>query len=96
MSTFLERNKRVSIKQGMDLLSTLAALQYFYLVPSTAISYAHKRKLLHRDLKLTNILIGAGGKLKLTGFGMGALRVAQLGSSSSPGSEPMATRPPSY
>ena len=69
LSTFLERNKRVSIKQGMDLLSTLAA----------AISYAHKRKLLHRDLKLTNILIGAGGKLKLTGFGMGALRVAQLG-----------------
>jgi len=69
LSTFLERNKRVSVKQGMDLLSTLAA----------AISYAHERKLLHRDLKLTNILIGAGGKIKITGFGMGALRVAQLG-----------------
>ena len=69
LSAFLERNKRVSVKQGMDLLSTLAA----------AIGYAHGRKLLHRDLKLTNILIGAGGKLKLTGFGMGALRVAQLG-----------------
>jgi len=69
LSAFLERNKRVSVKQGMDLLATLAA----------AVSYAHERKLLHRDLKLTNILIGAGGKLKITGFGMGALRVAQLG-----------------
>ena len=69
LSTFLERKQRISTKQGMDLLSTLAA----------AISYAHERKLLHRDLKLTNILIGAGGKLKLTGFGMGALRGAQLG-----------------
>jgi serine/threonine-protein kinase len=69
LSAFLERNKRVSVKQGMDLLSTLAA----------AVSYAHERKLLHRDLKLTDILIGAGGKLKITGFGMGALRVAQLG-----------------
>ncbi|GMR22619.1 MAG: hypothetical protein BMS9Abin37_0981 [Acidobacteriota bacterium] len=69
LSTFLERNKRLTIKQAIDLLNTL----------SMAVGYAHERKLLHRDLKLTNILVGAGGKLKITGFGIGALRLPQLG-----------------
>ncbi len=69
LSTFLERNKRLTIKQGVDLLNTLSA----------ALGYAHEHKLLHRDLKLTNILVGAGGKLKVTGFGLGALRLPQLG-----------------
>ena len=69
LSTFLERNKRLTTKQAIDLLNTLAM----------AVGYAHERKLLHRDLKLTNILIGAGGKLKVTGFGIGALRLPQLG-----------------
>ena len=69
LSTFLERNKRLTIKQALDLLNTL----------SIAIGYAHERKLLHRDLKLTNILVGTGGKLKVTGFGLGALRLPQLG-----------------
>jgi tetratricopeptide (TPR) repeat protein len=69
LATFLERNKRLTIKQAVDLLHTL----------SMAMAYAHERKLLHRDLKLSNILVGAGGKLKLTGFGLGALRLAQLG-----------------
>lgn len=69
LSTFIERNKRLTIKQAIDLLNTL----------SLAVGYAHERKLLHRDLKLTNILIGAGGKLKVTGFGIGALRLPQLG-----------------
>ena len=69
LSTFLERNKRLTIKQAIDLLNTL----------SMAIGYAHEHKLLHRDLKLTNILVGAGGKLKVTGFGLGALRLPQLG-----------------
>lgn len=69
LSAFLGRNKRVTIKQAIDLLNTL----------SMAIGYAHERRLLHRDLKLTNILIGAGGRLKLAGFGLGVLRLPQLG-----------------
>ena len=69
LSTFIERNKRLTIKQAVDLLNTL----------SMAIGYAHEHKLLHRDLKLTNIIVGAGGKLKVTGFGLGALRLPQLG-----------------
>ncbi|MGH9336816.1 MAG: protein kinase domain-containing protein, partial [Vicinamibacteria bacterium] len=69
LALFLTRSKRISIKQSVDLLTTLAA----------AFGYAHEKKLLHRDLKLTNILVGKGGKLKVTGFGLGALRVRELG-----------------
>lgn len=69
LAAFVERNQRVNVKQAVDLLNTL----------SMAIGYAHERNLLHRDLKLTNVLVGAGGKLKLAGFGLGALRLPQLG-----------------
>jgi serine/threonine-protein kinase len=53
----------------VDLLNTLCL----------ALGYAHERKLLHRDLKPTNILVAKGGKLRLAGFGLGALRVRELG-----------------
>jgi len=69
LGAFLARNKRISIKQAIDLLTTLA----------DAVGYAHERRLLHRDLKLTNILVGKAGKLKIAGFGLGALRVRELG-----------------
>jgi tetratricopeptide (TPR) repeat protein len=69
LQSFLSRSKRVSIKQSVDLLNTLGV----------ALNYAHERKLLHRDLKLTNVLVGKGGKLRLAGFGLGALRVRELG-----------------
>ncbi len=68
LAAFLLRNKRISIKQSVDLLTTLA----------DAFGYAHERRLLHRDLKPTNILVGKAGKLKIAGFGLGALRVREL------------------
>jgi tetratricopeptide (TPR) repeat protein len=68
LAAFLARNKRISIKQAIDLLTTLA----------DAFGYAHERRLLHRDLKLTNVLVGKAGKLKVAGFGLGALRVREL------------------
>ncbi len=68
LAAFLSRNKRISIKQSVDLLTTLA----------DAFGYAHERRLLHRDLKPTNILVGKAGKLKIAGFGLGALRVREL------------------
>ena len=68
LAAFLSRNKRISIKQSVDLLTTLA----------DAFGYAHERRLLHRDLKLTNILVGKAGKLKIAGFGLGALRIREL------------------
>jgi tetratricopeptide (TPR) repeat protein len=68
LAAFLARNKRISIKQSVDLLTTLA----------DAFGYAHERRLLHRDLKPSNILVGKAGKLKIAGFGLGALRVREL------------------
>jgi tetratricopeptide (TPR) repeat protein len=68
LASFVVRNKRISVKQAVDLLTTLA----------DAFGYAHEKRLLHRDLKLTNILVGKAGKLKIAGFGLGALRVREL------------------
>jgi len=69
LAALVQRNQRLSIKQGLDLLSVLCV----------ALGQAHKNKLLHRDLKMTNILVAKGGGLRLTGVGLGALRTAQLG-----------------
>ena len=68
LAAFLARNKRISIKQSVDLLTTLA----------DAFGYAHEKRLLHRDLKPSNILVGKAGKLKIAGFGLGALRIREL------------------
>jgi serine/threonine-protein kinase len=68
LASFLARNKRISVKQAVDLLTTLAE----------ALGYAHERRLLHRDLKPANVLVGKAGKLKVAGFGLGALRVREL------------------
>jgi eukaryotic-like serine/threonine-protein kinase len=68
LAAFLARNKRISIKQSVDLLTTLA----------DAFGYAHERRLLHRDLKPSNILVGKAGRLKIAGFGLGALRIREL------------------
>ncbi|HXV59492.1 MAG TPA: protein kinase, partial [Vicinamibacteria bacterium] len=69
LKRFLKRSKRLSVRQALDLLTTL----------SLALGYAHERNLMHRDLKPTNILVGKGGKLRLSGLGFGALRLPQLG-----------------
>ena len=69
LASFVSRSKHISVKQAVDLLATL----------SSALGYAHERKLLHRDLKMTNVLVGKGGRLRVAGFGLGALRVPQLG-----------------
>ena len=68
LAAFLSRYKRISVKQSVDLLTTLA----------DAFGYAHERRVLHRDLKPSNILVGKDGKLKIAGFGLGALRIREL------------------
>jgi tetratricopeptide (TPR) repeat protein len=69
LSKILAGNKRLTIKQALDLLNKL----------SSALGQAHQEKLLHRDLKMTNVLIAKGGTLRLTGIGLGALRTPKLG-----------------
>jgi serine/threonine-protein kinase len=69
LAKLLERTKRLTIKQALDLLSTLAP----------ALGHAHKNKILHRDLKMANVLVAKGGKLYVSGIGLGALRTHKLG-----------------
>jgi tetratricopeptide (TPR) repeat protein len=70
LAAILARSKRFSVKQTVDLINTLCSV----------LGYAHERKLLHRDLKLTNVLVGQGGRLRIAGFGLGALRLAATSS----------------
>ena len=69
LDELLSGNKRLGVKQALDLLSTLCI----------ALGYAHQRKLLHKDLKMTDVLVARGGKLRLAGLGLGALRTPALG-----------------
>lgn len=69
LAALMARAKRLTIKQGLDLLSTLCV----------ALGHAHQNKILHLDLKMTNVLVAKGGKLRLTGIGLGALRLPALG-----------------
>lgn len=36
---------------------------------SAALQYCHERKVIHRDVKLENLLLGAKGELKIADFG---------------------------
>ncbi|HEX9724736.1 MAG TPA: protein kinase [Vicinamibacteria bacterium] len=69
LDSLLSGAKRLSVKQALDLLSTLCV----------ALSYAHQRNLLHKDLKMADVLVARGGKLRLAGFGLGALRTPAAG-----------------
>ena len=53
-------------------LSLPARLRLFREV-CAAVSYAHQRLVVHRDLKPGNILVGAGGSIKLLDFGIAKL-----------------------
>lgn len=51
---------------------------------SEALSYAHERKLIHRDVKPANMLIGSRGEILLADFGIAAVAHSTSSMSSSP------------
>ena len=69
LAAILSGDRRLNVKQAIDLLTNLCM----------ALGYAHQRQVLHKDLKLTDVLVAKGGKLRLSGVGLGALRTPALG-----------------
>ena len=69
LAAILSGDRRLNVKQAIDLLTNLCM----------ALGYAHQRQVLHKDLKLTDVLAAKGGKLRLSGVGLGALRTPALG-----------------
>ena len=69
LAAILSGDRRLNVKQAIVLLTNLCM----------ALGYAHQRQVLHKDLKLTDVLIAKGGKLRLSGVGLGALRTPALG-----------------
>jgi tetratricopeptide (TPR) repeat protein len=69
LAKLLAKNKRLTIRQALNLLTALAP----------ALGFAHEKKILHRDLKMSNVLVAKGGILRLSGIGLGTLRTHELG-----------------
>ncbi len=60
MSRLIEREKRLSEEKVLDIIAQTAR----------ALSAAHSRGLIHRDIKPGNLLITPEGKVKITDFGI--------------------------
>ena len=69
LASILAGERRLNVRQAIDLLTNLCV----------ALGYAHQRQVLHKDLKLTDVLVAKNGKLRLAGVGLGALRTPALG-----------------
>lgn len=68
----------MEVCQGGDLLSYIRrrknieenVVKYFFKQVITGIGYIHKQKVVHRDIKLENILIDNEGVIKICDFGL--------------------------
>lgn len=56
----LDREGRIPLEESLRILQTVAA----------ALHYAHERGIVHRDVKPSNILLGAAGTVQVADFGV--------------------------
>ena len=68
----MELVKGSTLTQRIPVIDRMAALVMFMEI-ADALDYAHKRGIIHRDIKPDNILIGENGEAKLTDLGIAVL-----------------------
>ena len=71
----LNIERSVELVPGNPLLPGLPTDEAvgYVLAAAEAVAYAHRQNVLHRDLKLSNILIGNDGRVRITDFGLARL-----------------------
>jgi serine/threonine-protein kinase len=67
LSFYIRNNKSRSIKDILNFAYQIAS----------ALSFAHKNKVIHRDIKPQNIILDKSGKIKITDFGIAKINVPQ-------------------
>ncbi len=60
----LDRGEVFTLAQSLGIMSDLLS----------ALAYAHKRKIVHRDVKPANLLVQASGRIKLADFGVARIQ----------------------
>uniref|UniRef100_A0A8C9GZV9 mitogen-activated protein kinase n=1 Tax=Piliocolobus tephrosceles TaxID=591936 RepID=A0A8C9GZV9_9PRIM len=63
-----ERHERDRYKSGN--LFTIGEIKYIFIQLLQALDYCHKQNIIHRDIKISNLLIDEHGQLKLADFGL--------------------------
>ncbi|MCL4546827.1 MAG: FHA domain-containing serine/threonine-protein kinase [Deltaproteobacteria bacterium] len=66
LSFYIRNNKKRSIKDIINIAYQI----------SSALSFAHKNKVIHRDIKPQNIILDKYGKIKITDFGIAKINVS--------------------